>query len=599
MQKIHYVSSLPGTGKTHWAVKRLAQHIYKKDGVVLYVAPTIRLQNEIEKYLVEALPPQFKGKVINLNSNSIDVSVIQTLIISLEGAETKDSRGRSLQAACDGMVYIISHASFIAIKSFPNPGRITVYFDEARHLVALIAKIQLHSEKEITAFNTYIKPNLNNNTFTKLTCSEEDNRTIKSTLISTAAKRQFDTIDKVVDSATNPRVDIYAKARAGKYSFYEAKLPIHIFQGFRYVVVMASHFEQSQMYAMLKNTDCELIDITETLNLDETRIINRYMMTTCYPLLDIPYGVTSTMYDGMLIDSNKREQVLQRLKEITPLSVESLAGVVRNPTRFDLEKEDKAEAMAFLKDNGVIEDPFKYLLQKSFTLARKVSDDAPLLVINKRHRSYAIDLLKNNLDYTEGMDYYILPGKPQGLNIYSERTCVIFLAACNPSPELIQLFGHLLPHYDWKMDFSADYILQAVTRSNIRKTGSLKPVHIITADSLLADTLNVKLRGFMNIDTSHTKSKVKLSQRNVIPESEKAGRSDARVKALRSTEIGARLNVLTNARYRCKRLIERLELELSYEYNHKSQLRLNKARERLGAIEQEAAAARQPDRGTS
>jgi hypothetical protein len=103
----------------------------------------------------------------------------------------------------------------------------------------------------------------------------------------------------------------------------------------------------------------------------------------------------------------------------------------------------------------------------------------------------------------------------------------------------------------------------------------------------------------MNIDTSHTKSKVKLSQRNVIPESEKAGRRAEVMKGIRATEIGARLNVLTNARYRCKKLIERLELELSYEYNHKSQLRLNKARERLGAIEQEAAAARQPDRGTS
>ncbi len=503
-QTIYYISALPGIGKTKWAVDEMTRRILANEGITIYCAPTIKLLKEVEQYLEERVGKTHYNRIISIYSNDEKTGSVKNGIrLSLEGGV--DERGLFRTPVVKGGVLLITHAGFISIHEFPRIKEISVIFDEAKKLVTQHRRIDFSSPTSITAFNELLNITTAEGFPFQRVTPKIGGKQLSDICTTVEAKRQFPEVLKILQLTKNPRIEVYVKISKESYSFFEAIAPVKIFEGFKHVVVMASHFEDSQMYYMLQHRRVKLIDITEDSIEDYpeilSRINERYARTSIVPLTFNDSPLSKYLLNSVLIREKFLHVVRKQLFNLNlGLEMKDLKQLMFNNREFKL-RENVKDAIQLLKEKEVVVFPIQWMIDKSIDVVNTMIEQKqipkslpPLLVVNNINR----DKVLNDERFT------LLPAMPHGLNKYSKHNVVIFLAAINPSPLLIKFFNYLLPGYEFEKDHVADTCIQCVARSSIRDIHSKKDVLIIVPDKAIAAMLNQKMGNCANYETSYS-----------------------------------------------------------------------------------------------
>ena len=175
-REFHYISAMPGAGKTEYFVQRAVEYIRrnKSNMPIIYAAPTIQLLVEAQKRIFKELKtPQHRNAAVIIVSSSTDelkqekeahyfveppanaMNYMLGLVGEVEYARSAKLRaGQKLNLVGRNRnqykVLLITHEAFVKIarvaepKDYPRLASTTVFFDEARQCIA--KEVELHSK---------------------------------------------------------------------------------------------------------------------------------------------------------------------------------------------------------------------------------------------------------------------------------------------------------------------------------------------------------------------------------------------------------------------------------------------------------------------
>lgn len=495
---IDYISAIPGVGKTKWAVSRLLSLVQTKEAIGVYVAPTIDLLKEVHRYLEASLAGDDLKRIRVFHSNTGSYGAISNSIkAALEGKP--DSMGRTYKKVKSGDILLITHASFMNLRSFPRSDEVELLFDEARKCVTQSKAITFDNKEQKSVLSKVLEfKDLEGSTFklAKIKVSKSEYLKLMKTVKWERRVRQA--VDVFVRSAANPRLETYVLTGAKSLSMFEVVLPSKLFDGFKHVTLMSAYFEDSQMFHLLKLKGTPMCDVSRVAipnYLKRSEAIDaRYRDVSIVPLLTQSSALSLGQLHGFLI-SKAHVELIERLAELgfdTKGKLNVLKSYVLDEDKYELD--DKAlAALQLLKDNHryFSFDPMAWFLKQSAKIIKFWNQSLkdknakpPLLIVNKAYEAKA---------ESEAPTYKVIPTSVHGLNKYYEHSVVVFLAAINPSPAMYRFYQHFLPNYDVEVDHVADVCVQCVCRSSVRDTKATKPTLVLVPDRRVASLLAQKM----------------------------------------------------------------------------------------------------------
>lgn len=367
---IHYLDALPGVGKTKMAIEWMAMNT---GGVSVYVAPRIKLLEEVAKRLVAL---KNKSEYLRDPKAQVAEKYGRTILVSSDratakGVSTAALLKEKLEGAVAGRIILCTHQAFVEaseldLELIENIQRekgisFTVFFDEARKLVLeqrdqCIAVTPQQRSLALKVLEPYASPvNALNGEYTGFSRYRVP-RTNKVAVLKkmrlavvNASSNGTDGIDsgeesdlvRFVESVCNPRLDVYVKRalelaeeeeltrrnRAVAESIYAVTSPARIFNGFQAVVMMSAYFRESQMYHLLKNsyrhcpddgTRVELKEVKGVLDEKKKTIRGRLKQVVIFPLTSRETKMSITnLKHSCLVPREKLDEFYARVKEVT------------------------------------------------------------------------------------------------------------------------------------------------------------------------------------------------------------------------------------------------------------------------------------------
>lgn len=515
---IDFISAIPGLGKTHWSIAQMCRDLTANERS-LYVAPTIRLLEQVKKDLKPRLSKaDFKKVFMFHHQNCRDVPLqVRNKLCD--------------RATREGRIVLTTHDSFLKLRYSSEFKNVIVYFDEARKVVMRGAQIVLD---DVTAQDLFaqlfeLAPRSGDSKFRQVTCRPgTDQRLRESASFSDSPQfvRQYKRIKQLFEKASNPRYEVFLNIPESadeiidsgqsflmkQHRFYEIIMPSHIFDGFKRVTVLAAHFEDSQMFHLLKESPgIQLKDISYNLG-DSWRkrgtdLLHRYYSVTI-ALLTPQYRALSMnqLSTGLLAPARDIDGILSKVGSVSWVREALKAKTIS--TSYKLPK-DQERVIRYLKSLDTVEfDPMQWYIKSAKRVIRhwkrkhKVFG-LPLMVLNKQFAKDEryVDLLNDENGMPEAE---ILPLMNHGLNAYMERNVLAFLAAINPDPQMIQFYQERLPHYNFSKDHVADVCIQSAGRLSLRDTNSRDKVLVVVSDHYIAQLLYEKMSNRAAIVTDYT-----------------------------------------------------------------------------------------------
>lgn len=504
--RIDYISTLPGMGKTKWAVQHLAHHIERGDGYYIYVAPSNELLLEVRNYLLLKLKTSAeRAKIELLSSKTLDSKVVETIYARLEGRTSKFGYEKP---APPGTVFLITHEAFLLLPRIPGSNTIRLCFDEARKCVSQDSQVRLNLKTKQAVLSQFYAVEDGHFLLLQPKVSSTDFARLLKTLSLTA--KQKHALKRLFQSVNNPRLSVYLSAKGTNNYLYEVVLPSRVFEGFKSVVLMSAFFEDSQMYYLLKRQGTDLNNITDvsvgSFSARFEALRSRYRNADLVSLFGQEHTpLSKTKLKSILVSVEHEEKILRALRLLDVRSLDALSDLKRVLTS-DSVKTDLADkfSRAWAKTPDDIHlDPLAWMLEASKTLVAQWAKhhqvlDKPLFIMNAKARDKWSRTLK---------DVSVESTNLHGLNKYSGSNVVVFLAAVNPSPLLIQFFKHFLPGYKQEKDYIAEVCVQSICRTSLRSVDAQARILIIVPDNKIASLLNDKLLGALRLTSAYAPPK--------------------------------------------------------------------------------------------
>lgn len=508
---INYISGIPGLGKTEWAINKIKACLSNKDEIVLYVAPTKQLLNEVYKRLKHDCDKDELKSVHPLYGANLPFGgVSETIEHFLTG--TADKHGVKHKKARRGDVLLMTHQGFISLPVFPRSEELTVIFDESRKCVSEAIPIkfksleeQKHLEKCIT-IQTAVA-----DTSYSLVTSElgswkkfKNGISKKGFLFSTKEMLRF---DKFFQATRNPRIEVYMHFQRksennSSLSSFEVIVPSRVFEGFKSVTLLSAFFEDSQMYHLLKqrqaNRKLKLVNVTDQVPDWKNRhfqLMNRYRQVTLVPITAQETALSISNQTNIMVDSEHIDLV-DKLRDlgITKISeMQRLRPILMKSQRYDLTgKYGKAFDLITKNKEHFAINPIGWQIKESLGVIEKwcfanktEASNKPLLVLNKKIIDSVPDKYLKKFDLISTHVY--------GLNTYIDRNIIVFLAAVNPRTTLINLYKIILPEYEFERDHVADVCVQCVCRLSVRNVKAKEGVLVILPDKKIMALLSSRM----------------------------------------------------------------------------------------------------------
>jgi len=296
-QTIHYLSSLPGGGKTHWAIRVIQNRIRTGSGVTIYTAPTHKLLDEIGHKIRMGVDPALHPRIFKINDDlkkSLGLNTLREVAKVLMRAVSKSIRINNIEVPKleRGTVIMMAHETFLRLDSgykengkslLPNRKRVSVIFDEAQKCVLQSEQMILPPElegvlskflplQELHEARTPIEIK------SKLTRKELDDALqsyVAQYRLTPKVDRMFKDLKRVMEHVYGSAVRVMGQAqynpRTCTLQLQTVLDPARVFYGWKTVTIMAARLENTQMFHMLRLSGYEPLD-GEDNDLFERRI---------------------------------------------------------------------------------------------------------------------------------------------------------------------------------------------------------------------------------------------------------------------------------------------------------------------------------------
>ncbi len=545
---------MPGIGKTHWAIQRICKMSAKRAGILMYVAPTIKLLEEVYEQIKGHVAAE--TKLYFLHGGSMPVS--RQINAALLGGAVRKNANFWVERAEAGDVLFITHAAFINMAAFPRADEIFVFFDEAKKLVVQIGTPEFPLSDTLDFYGKVLDIR-KEGSFSKVssivpveTAKQilSDKRIIRD---SNGRKNTYGVAFlRFFRKVINPRLEIYVAPIKGKYQFFEAILPSRVFSGFKRSYLMAANFTDSQMYHMLRDK-VNFINLTPKLPTERKKLLlSQYKNTIIVPLTKTERPLSKWSLSGLLAREGHEIRIANEIFATGARNtIRELATIAFAHLPVKTSKEC-AKAVQILRrekaSNNIHTKPFLWYYEEFLKVHKRMTrkyglEGPPILAVNKQYAEY-VDTRS-----------ILLPFMPQGLNSYMGSNCVGYIAAVNPTPAMIRFFKFYLPTYDFALDHVGDHALQCVTRSAIRDVNNEKPVVVVVTDLAIARILQNKLFGLPKIINYRAEFVHLHYFRNVrlLTANEKAEKNRARVKKWWQNEENRLIHSLNVRIYRLRK----------------------------------------------
>jgi hypothetical protein len=481
----------------------MMQVVHHCDAIVIYVAPTIKLCQQVERDLVKRLvedgmkKSKAEGKTIGIYSQPHQGkgNIQQTLRFALEGR--RDADGVTYNAITMGTVVIMTHQGFFSLPGnvFSDSLRkkIRVFFDEAKKPVFSLAPLKLNSEraedlfKQVFKFRPYKDTNFKHITLAK-------HYKIPLTELRGLLERQAKiSLSNLISAASNSRIEVFlsSKRTPQGLQFFQLRLPSRVFEGFEEVTLMSAFFEDSQLFYLLQSDPgIKLNNINAQLeNYPDQRLMvnTRYSHVTIVPLTTQKNVISKTSLRSMLIPGAGMSKIQARFEELGITSsdhVPIMRYLLQGHTPANTPKH-QAEATSFLrKIKGLESSPIIWYMKQAKRVIKawkekyEPSDrkvDRPLMFVNKVYEKEV-----------DTRFFHQVSTSAHGLNQYRHSNVAVFLAAINPDPQLASfLKARIGDEYDIQRDYVLDACIQSLGRCSVRQGNLRDPILIILPDMKL------------------------------------------------------------------------------------------------------------------
>lgn len=526
---IKYLDLLPGAGKTQYVIEELTRIIRKKETYGIYVSPTLRLLEEVKERLEKRAKkknnPEYVTNV-HLFSGRRSASVLQDIRYALAGGLDKDGSPRHKLPY--GSILLITHEAFLRMPYFPEGSKINLFFDEARKCIIQRNSVKFTSPEVILALPKILEQQpFEDSRYMEARLKEGDTvqkvwERIKKLVPSASltASRDRLSLHRLLDVAANPRVTLFLRPdklnsnSIDKYTVIEVLLPDRVFSGFNSVLLLSAFFEDSQMYHLLRNQDNVILNPLTTDSGNklgdlrfkrglrfikrETLLKDRYRKATIVPLTVETRSLSKSLMNGVLVEEKTYPKVVEILATNninTPGSFMRIKKHMRDPSLVGIpEHESNAVKQLSSLGNKFVVNPFTWYLDSAESVlnthGKKLvgSTNKPLLVTNTGEYAYEAQ------HRFESQGWECITTSVHGINEYKDSNVVIFLAAINPTPELLRFYNRYLPNYEAEKDHVADAAIQCVCRCALRDPGSDSRVLVIVPDMRIATLLFEKMQ---------------------------------------------------------------------------------------------------------
>lgn len=544
---VKYASVLPGTGKTKWAIDELLTNLSERQQIIIYVAPTVVLLEEVNSKLKAKSKASDHAHIYPvygsaLKDNAASVGHHLELLL-IGGVDRFHNAYRPIKHG----VVLCTHEGFTRMRHDGHNDlmqarlRTRIIFDEARKCTMNVKKFTMPKDIADTLFKKHLQIEdysqvpLDNvyRPMKVLTSNQEDLHNLFAK--NKQLRKTYSDLSDYLESAASGATKVYA-AIAYTYSnkenlfaiLHTMLVPYKLFYGWADVVLLSAFFENSQMYHMLSQNDfgSEVRGEDESKKAYLLRLRKLTLASTPINLVDITssvvnpkrvevvkkrYAQTSITYLSPDVTFSKRhldQSVMVGTKALDTLDSDfrsrcrELGGSVTLRSILNIAQRDSTEHFEAAPK-------FKALIKEIASLPGLVKQYTPLQwyarasiyisnqwYLKNKKEVQAVPITCNagfNQQYVKEISlaaptdsWVSMPFQSHGLNTFKGYDTIAFLATLNPKPEVKAIMHQLCPDYDPDLDYTLDQCIQSSTRCSIRDTKSKSKPLIIVVDNNLA-----------------------------------------------------------------------------------------------------------------
>jgi hypothetical protein len=320
---IHYLSVLPGSGKTHWIEFSILQWleafhadqdpVAQQTRLVIYCAPTYLLLNQVYESLKRRAQDaglfsetEANRRIYRITDEARNtlrkVSLHREISVAMGSSKIPSPEENGLSSLKPGSVLLITHEAFSNLPSgTPWTSDVTVYFDEMRACAMEPSNIALTGEQVVSLFGpnaVFLDPKLPPEAkgfaqvqalpdAPKLMVEMFKNRAIRSQQ-SGRTRLDKNALRRLVESSNSPRARVYLRISKDNLQnptpdilsdLVHVTVPMDMFFGYRRVVLASAWIEESQMFYLLKrDSRVRLVNL-----LDDDALLNQRMILGARP----------------------------------------------------------------------------------------------------------------------------------------------------------------------------------------------------------------------------------------------------------------------------------------------------------------------------
>jgi hypothetical protein len=465
MKKLHYISANPGSGKTHWIIKRLRRNIKRRELISLYVAPSKRLLSEVEQCLPKCL--------------RIDGSTHHTRVVFHIHSALKHAK--------PGDVLLITHAAFVRIKEFFQDENLEVIIDETIDLICEFNTRKLVQSLDwfLSIVDLHLPDDPTYKDYKLLKIKPEKRKEVRKYIKSSDSDSSInvDETKELLKYILDDRYRVFISGMQRK-DFYliVTLIDTSVFKRFKRAIFSSAFIESTEMFHLL-DKDYIMVDATAKAKLRQ--IDHQYANVVIYPLFKRNRIFSKNQRDSCIVVPKEHTEVLQlNFSQDDRFCLEAFNSFKRGAIQRLKKTETKHQSLDFIavhKVRGML-DHFYRIVKRS-----KIFGEDTLIVVNKDVESYKPPVGA------------LMPAKSHGLNCYSDYTKVAFFTALNPDRYRTKFYKSVIPEYDPTNDWLINTLAQAVTRTSVRNPSNTQKVHVLVPDLTTARLLKKKLHGLPTI----------------------------------------------------------------------------------------------------